>query len=109
MTPDEILAAELQRLRDAAAGHPVHADRLETLIRHFSSGWGPEEAAGEPGEGLPRRVARMMDDDVSRLYWWHEYPELRIRQPLRYPAHMQRVRQLEADRQRRERIEGGTA
>lgn len=101
---DESLANLLQKLRDAAADHSAHAERLEALIRHYSASpsYRPEDAPLDAAKGLSARVANMLDDDVSHLYWWREHPELRQRQPLQYPAYMIRVRRLAADRRRRE-------
>lgn len=100
---DEIVANHLKTLREAAADHPAHAERLETLIRHYSASpsYRPEDAPLDAAAGLSARVANMLDNDVSALYWWRELPDRRQFQGLQYPTYALNQRRLAADRQRR--------
>jgi hypothetical protein len=97
----EIVAEQLKRLRNATADRPAHAERLEALIRHYSTSEGtqhPEDALLCKGDGVSARAADMLDSDVSHLYWWRADPGRRQRQQLQYPAHRERQRTAAARR-----------
>lgn len=102
-THDETLASLLNKLRQAASAKPVHADRLEALIKYYADGGDPYSSPDLAAvAGLTARVATMLDDDVSHLFWWRALPERRQRQPLQYPRHMVVQARLAAGRRQRE-------